>query len=100
MDDGLIQWSSRLRDGDAVVLSLGEGRVDRVVAEAPRLAFVDQDAEVRRFELYERFVPRFRETKSAVLLRRVPDEAGRRGGGNSDGNEAVGAPRRRQSKQS
>ncbi len=69
MDDGPVQRSSVLKGGDALLLSLGEGRVDRIVAEPPRLAFIDQSATARQFELYERFVPRLRETRSAVLLR-------------------------------
>jgi len=80
MDDGPVHRSARLKNGDALLLSLGEGRIDRVVAESPKLAFIDQDANVRRFELYERFVPRFRETRSAALLRLNAN-----GGGNGDG---------------
>jgi hypothetical protein len=69
IDEGPVHRSSVLKEGDALLIALGDGRVDRVVAEAPRLAFVDQTADQRHFNLYERFVPRFRETLSVVLLR-------------------------------
>ncbi|CUU56566.1 Encapsulating protein for peroxidase [Parafrankia irregularis] len=76
IDDGPVYRSSVLENGGALLLSLAEGRIDRVVAEAPRLAFITQGKDMRRFDLYERFVPRLRETMSAVLLRAKPrDEA-------------------------
>jgi hypothetical protein len=68
IDDGPVHRSAVLADGDALLMALGEGRIDRVVAEIPRLAFVDQGQDLRNFDLYERFVPRFRETFSALLL--------------------------------
>ena len=72
IDDGPVHRSSVLADGDALLMAVGEGRVDRVVAEDPQLAFVDQGNDIRNFDLYERFVPRFRETFSATLLRVRP----------------------------
>jgi hypothetical protein len=68
IDDGPVHRSAVLTDGAALLLALGEGRFDRVVAESPRLAFVDQGIDLRSFDLFERFVPRFRETFSAVEL--------------------------------
>jgi hypothetical protein len=69
IDDGPIHRSAVLLDGDALLMALGEGRIDRVVAESPRLAFVDQGIDLRNFDLFERFVTRFRETFGALLLR-------------------------------
>lgn len=70
LEGGALRRSSVLDDdyGTALVMSLGDGRVDRVIAETPRLVFVEQQENNRTFELYERYVPRFRETLSAVLL--------------------------------
>lgn len=73
IDDGPVYRSSVLQGGDALVLSLGEGRIDQVVAEKPTVAFVDQNANVRSYDVFERFVTRFRETRSAVMLRLVQD---------------------------
>jgi uncharacterized linocin/CFP29 family protein len=73
LEGGPLRRSSVLDDdyGTALVMSLGEGRIDRVIAEAPRLVFVEQQENNRTFELYERYVPRFRETLSVVLLQVV-----------------------------
>ena len=69
MDGGPIRRSAVLYDGSALVMSLGAERFDRVVAEAPRLVFVEQQADKRTFDLYERYVPRFREPLTVVLLK-------------------------------
>jgi hypothetical protein len=79
IDDGPVHRSSVLANGDALLMALAEGRLDRVIAESPRLAFVDQGADNRNFELYERMVPRLRETLSVALLR--ADQAPPGGGG-------------------
>jgi uncharacterized linocin/CFP29 family protein len=73
--DGPVHQTSVLDDGDALLMSVGEGRIDRVVADNPQLEYVDQDRNTRSFDLFERFVPRFRETRSAVLLRFAPAPA-------------------------
>jgi uncharacterized linocin/CFP29 family protein len=80
--DGPVHQTSVLQDGDAVLIATGDGKVDCVVAEAPRLAFVDQGRDIRTFAAYERFRPRFRETRSVVLLRLVAE--GEDGDGNGD----------------
>jgi hypothetical protein len=79
--DGPVHQTSVLQEGDALLIATGDGKVDSVVAETPRLAYVDQSADIRNYRAYERFRPRFRETRSAVLLRLVAE------GEDVDGND-------------
>jgi hypothetical protein len=80
--DGPVHQTSVLQAGDSLLIATGDGRIDRVVAESPRLEFVDQNADLRNYSAYERFRPRFRETRSAVLLRVSADADA--GGGDGD----------------
>jgi hypothetical protein len=65
---------------EALVLSVGAGRIDRAVAIAPVAEFLRIEPaappavrdELRLWRLYERFITRFKETRSAVLLQLAP----------------------------
>ena len=74
--DGPVYRSDVLDGDEALVLSVGAGRIDRAVAVAPVTEFlrVQQESgqEIRQWRLYERFLTRFKETKSVVLLRLTP----------------------------
>lgn len=79
--DGPVYRSDVLANDEALILSVGAGRVDRAVAVAPVTEFlrVERDAanqEIRLWRLYERYITRFKETKSAVLLRLTPAAVG------------------------
>jgi uncharacterized linocin/CFP29 family protein len=61
---------------EALVLSMGNGYIDRAVAVAPTMEFLRiENNDDHRFRVYERFVTRFKETFSAVLLRAAPAKA-------------------------
>jgi uncharacterized linocin/CFP29 family protein len=60
---------------EALVLSIGNGHVDRAVAVAPALEFLRiENNDDHLFRVYERFATRFKETLSAVLLRAAPPD--------------------------
>ena len=73
LDGGPVHRSTVLPTDEALVLSVGAGRIDRAVAVAPSAEFLRIEAaagdELRLLRVYERFLTRFKETKSAVLLR-------------------------------
>jgi hypothetical protein len=79
LGDGAVHRSTVLPNDEALVLSIGGGRIDRAVAIAPIAEFLRTEkihdprdatktieADVGR--LYEVFITRFKETRSAVLL--------------------------------
>jgi hypothetical protein len=73
-----VHRSAVLPDDEVLVLSISGGEIDRAVAVAPILEFLRiGDDEDRDFRLYERFLARFKQTFSAVLLQlaqaRQPD---------------------------
>jgi hypothetical protein len=80
LGDGPVHRCTVLASDEALVLSVGAGRIDRAVAISPVAEFlrVEQAAppadpdELRIWRLYERFITRFKETRSAVLLRLDP----------------------------
>ena len=88
LGDGPVHRCTVLAPDEALVLSVGAGRIDRAVAVSPVAEFlrVEQTAspargrraggppgeELRIWRLYERFITRFKETRSAVLLRLDP----------------------------
>lgn len=76
LGDGPVHRCTVLAEDEALVLSVGAGRIDRAVAVSPVAEFlrVEQSTggsrdELRVWRLYERFITRFKETRSAVLLR-------------------------------
>ena len=80
LEDGPVYRSTVLSAGEGLVLAVGAGRIDRAVALAPTIEFLRIErnsalispgagSEFREFRLFERFLPRFKETRSAVLLR-------------------------------
>jgi hypothetical protein len=80
LEGGPVHRLTVLNDDEALVLSVGAGRIDRAVAVAPVAEFLRveqaQGEELRLWRLYERFLTRFKETKSAVLLRLSPPPGG------------------------
>jgi hypothetical protein len=76
--DGPVYRSDALDDDEALVLSVGAGRIDRAVAVAPVAEFLRVERppgttdELRQWRLYERFLTRFKESKSVALLRLQP----------------------------
>jgi hypothetical protein len=79
--DGPVYRSDVLADDEALILSVGAGRIDRAVSVAPITEFLRVERssagdEVRLWRLYERYLTRFKETKSAVLLRLEPAAVG------------------------
>jgi hypothetical protein len=86
LGDGPVHRCTVLAQDEALVLSVGAGRIDRAVAVSPVAEFlrVEQTApaptgvpdELRIWRLYERFITRFKETRSAVLLTLDPPPAG------------------------
>lgn len=70
LEGGPVHRSSVLPDNEAIVLSISGAEIDRAVGVKPTLELLrivnNQDRELR---LYERFLTRFRQTLSAVLLR-------------------------------
>lgn len=98
LGDGPVHWSTSLPEEEALVMSVGAGRIDRAVAVSPvaeflrvepqavRIPIVPPPAippsdEFRLWRLYGRFVTRFKETRSAVLLRLEPAAPAAAGGG-------------------
>lgn len=73
LGNGPVHRCTVLPENEALVLSVGAGRIDRAVAVAPVAEFLRIEPgaadELRLWRLYERFVTRFKETRSAVLLR-------------------------------
>ena len=79
LGQGPVHRSTVLPADEALVLSMGAGRIDRAVAVSPVAEFlrVEQTQvvppavpeEVRLWRLYQRLIPRFKETRSVVLLR-------------------------------
>jgi hypothetical protein len=73
LENGPVHRSTTLPAEEALVLSVGAGRIDRAVAVPPSVEFLrieqDGDRELRLFRVYERFLTRFKERRSAVLLR-------------------------------
>jgi hypothetical protein len=82
LGEGPVHRSTVLTDDEALILSVGAGRIDRAVAVAPVAEFLRvQQAggeELRLWRLYERFLTRFKETRSVVLLRLEPLRVGAR----------------------
>jgi hypothetical protein len=82
LGDGPAHRCTVLAPDEALVLSVGAGRIDRAVAVSPVAEFlrVEQaklapdrpDEELRIWRLYERFITRFKESRSVVLLRLDP----------------------------
>jgi Encapsulating protein for peroxidase len=88
LGDGPVHRCTALPTDEALVLSVGAGRIDRAVAVSPVAEFlrVEQTSpptrrrgaggppgeELRIWRLYERFITRFKETRSAVLLHLDP----------------------------
>ncbi len=70
LEDGPIHRCAVLPPNEALVLSISGEEVDRAVAVPPTLEFLRiGEGEKREFRLYERFLPRFKQTYAAVLLR-------------------------------
>ncbi len=81
LEGGPVHRANVLRPDEALVLSIrvpahGGSPIDRAVAAEPRLVYQgvrdddhDDPLDRRDFRLYERFVTRFKETFSVVLLR-------------------------------
>jgi len=70
LEDGPVHRSAVLPANEALVLSISGQEVDRAVAVSPTLEFLRIGAnENRDFRLYERFLARFKQSYSAVLLR-------------------------------
>jgi uncharacterized linocin/CFP29 family protein len=76
LEGGTIHRSAVLAPTEALVLSLSGEEIDRAVAVPATLEFlrIGQN-ELREFRVFERFLPRFKLTYSAVLLRLVPPVA-------------------------
>jgi uncharacterized membrane protein YgcG len=102
LEGGPVHRSTVLPADEALVLSVGAGRIDRAVAVAPSAEFLRIEAaggdELRLLRIYERFLTRFKETRSVVLLRLNPASAGgdgaggsRAGGSRSGGSRASGS---------
>ncbi len=67
---GPVYRSAVLPPEEALVLSIGNGHIDRAVGLPPTLEFLRiENNDEYRFRVYERFRTRFKETLSAVLLR-------------------------------
>jgi hypothetical protein len=99
LDGGPVHRSTVLPTGEALVMSVGAGRVDRAVAVRPSIEFLRIEAvggdELRLLRVYERFLTRFKETKSAALLRleaapAAPAARADEGGADAGGAGAVG----------
>ena len=82
LGDGPVHRCTVLDPEEALVLSVGAGRIDRAVAVSPVAEFLriertgpPQPEELRLWRLYERFITRFKETRSVVLLRLEPAPA-------------------------
>lgn len=76
LEDGPVDRSAVLPPDEALILSISGEGIDRAVAIAPTLEFLRiGDNENRDFRLYERFLPRFKQTYAAVLLRLTPAPA-------------------------
>jgi hypothetical protein len=75
LEGGPVHRTAVLAPGEALVLSIGSGHIDRAVGVSPRLEFlrIESDDD-HRFRVYERFRTRFKETLSAVLVRLAPGE--------------------------
>lgn len=73
LEGGPIHRSAVLATDEALILSLSGEEIDRAVAVSPTLEFLGIDAnQNREFRLYERFLPRYRQTDSVVLLKLGP----------------------------
>lgn len=87
LEDGPVHRSTVLPDDEALLLSVAVGRIDRAVAVGPSAEFLRIEPaggeELRQWQLYERFRTRFKERRSAVLLRLSPAPAA--GGGAAPG---------------
>jgi hypothetical protein len=74
LDDGPVHRTAVLPRGEALVLSIGNGHVDRAVGQPPTLEFLRiENSEDHVFRVYERFVTRFKETLSVALVRLAQD---------------------------
>lgn len=72
LEDGPIHRSAVLPTDEALILSISGEEIDRAVAVVPTLEFLRIGAaENRELRLLERFLTRFKQTYSAVLLRFV-----------------------------
>ena len=70
LEGGPVRRSAVLKEDEALVLAVGGSQIDRAVAVKPTLEFLRVGGnEMREFRIYERFITRFKETYSAVLLR-------------------------------
>ncbi|GAA3938416.1 encapsulin [Actinoplanes auranticolor] len=76
LEGGPVHRSGVLPDDEALVLSLGGDEIDRAVGEPPTLEFLRiGQGETREFRLYERFLTRFKQTFSVVVLRLAQADA-------------------------
>lgn len=70
LEGGPIHRSAVLPQDEALILSISGEAIDRAVALPPTMEFLRIGAnDNREFRLYERFLPRFKQTYSVVLLR-------------------------------
>jgi hypothetical protein len=96
LDDGSVYRSTVLNADEALVFSVGTGRIDRAVAVEPVAEFLRIEPvggeELRLWRLYERFLTRFKETKSAVLLRLNPPAPDAAAGGRGAGGRRSARP--------
>jgi len=75
LEDGPVHRTAVLPDGEALVLSIGNGHIDRAVGVHPTLEFLRiENSDDHRFRVYERFVTRFKETLSVALVRLAPTD--------------------------
>ncbi len=73
LEDGPVHRSAVLPKDEALLLSISGKEIDRAIAVEPNLEFLRIGAgENREFRLYERFLPRFKQTYAAALLRLNP----------------------------
>jgi uncharacterized linocin/CFP29 family protein len=69
LEGGPVHRSAVLAGDEALVFSISGEEIDRAVAESPTLEFLRIGGnENREFRLYERFLTRFKQTFSVVLL--------------------------------
>ena len=73
LDSQAIHRSSVLDANEALVLSISGEEIDRAVALEPVLEFQRINGkDIRELRLHERFLTRFKQTRSVVLLRMAP----------------------------
>jgi Encapsulating protein for peroxidase len=73
LENGPVHRSAVLPDDEALVMSIGNGHVDRAVGKPPTLEFLRiENNDDHVFRVYERFRTRFKETLSVALIRLGP----------------------------